>query len=100
MTESRLYGATIAFECSKMKAKILELSKMALFQVDTSLFSNICTINSIMIVKYTCVHSVLIYAVIVDIYAQNTLESSLFPLNICFVQKNDVSFNRKLLVCR
>ena len=35
MTESRLYGATIAFECSKMKAKILELSKMALFQVDT-----------------------------------------------------------------
>ena len=37
MTESRLYGATIAFECSKMKAKILELSKMALFQVDTFL---------------------------------------------------------------
>ena len=35
MTESRLYGATIAFECSKMNAKILELSKMALFQVDT-----------------------------------------------------------------
>ena len=47
-----------------------------------------------------CVHSALIYAVIVDIYAQNTLESTLFPLNICFVQKNDVSFNRKLLVCR
>ena len=37
MTESRLYGATIAFECSKMKAKILELSKMALFQVDTDI---------------------------------------------------------------
>ena len=37
MTESRLYGATIAFECSKMKAKILELSKMALFQVDTEI---------------------------------------------------------------
>ena len=37
MTESRLYGATIAFECSKMKAKILELSKMALFQVDTNM---------------------------------------------------------------
>ena len=48
-----------------------------------------------MIVKYMCVHSVLIYAVIVDIYAQNTLESTLFSLNICFVQKNDVSFNRK-----
>ena len=41
MTESRLYGATIAFECSKMKAKILELSKMALFQVDT--YINILT---------------------------------------------------------
>ena len=38
MTESRLYGATIAFECSKMKAKILELSKMALFQVDTYMY--------------------------------------------------------------
>ena len=38
MTESRLYGATIAFECSKMKAKILELSKMALFQVDTYIY--------------------------------------------------------------
>ena len=42
-----------------------------------------------------CVHSVLIYALFVDIYAQITLESSLFSLNICFVQKNDVSFNRK-----
>ena len=42
-----------------------------------------------------CVHSALIYALFVDICAQNTLESSLFSLNICFVQKNDVSFNRK-----
>ena len=40
MTESRLYGATIAFECSKMKAKILELSKMALFQVDTKMITD------------------------------------------------------------
>ena len=38
---------------------------------------------------------VLIYALFVDIHAQNTLVSTLFALNICFVQKNDVSFNRK-----
>ena len=35
MTVNRLCRTIAALDCSKMKAKILELSKMALFQVDS-----------------------------------------------------------------
>ena len=35
MTGIRLYETIAPLECSKMKAKILELSKMTLFKVDS-----------------------------------------------------------------
>lgn len=37
MTGIRLYETIAPLECSKMKAKILELSKMTLFKVDSYL---------------------------------------------------------------
>ena len=35
MTINRLYGTITTIECSKMKAKNYELSKMAFFQADS-----------------------------------------------------------------
>lgn len=35
MTTNRLYGTITTIECSKMKTKNHELSKMAFFQVDS-----------------------------------------------------------------